>query len=107
MTTSETKNSIPILLSIIILSFTTSTAFAQRPPAYIFGYNLGFHATTSSQCNKYSETDNKTGAFLSNPDFVHCIAGFDDAQSNIAHTSVPYKILVNEPALPLVRVGDL
>ena len=76
------KNSIPLLLSIIILSFTTNTAFAQ-PPAYLFGYNLAFHATTTSQCNIYSETDNKTGAFLSTPDFVHCITGFNNAQSNI------------------------
>ena len=77
------KHSIPLLLSIIILSFTTSTAFAQRQPAYMFGYNLGFHATTSSECNIYSEIDNKTGAFLSTPDFDHCIAGFINAQSNV------------------------
>jgi hypothetical protein len=80
-----------LLLSIIILSFTTSTAFAQRQPAYMFGYNLGFHATTSSQCNIYSETDNKTGGFLSTPDFDHCIAGFINAQSNIVKTSPVYK----------------
>ena len=83
------KNSIPLLLSIIILSFTTNTAFAQ-PPAYLFGYNLAFHAATTSQCNIYSETDNKTGAFLSTPDFVHCITGFNNAQSNIGQ-SLPYK----------------
>jgi hypothetical protein len=68
----------------------TSTAFAQRAPAYMFGYDLGFHAT-SSQCNIYSETDNKTGAFLSTPDFDHCIAGFNNAQSNIVKTSPVYK----------------
>jgi hypothetical protein len=84
------KNSIPLLLSIIILSFTTNTAFAQ-PPAYLFGYNLAFHATTTSQCNIYSETDNKTGAFLNTPDFVHCITGFNNAQSNIGQTSLPYR----------------
>lgn len=84
------KNSIPLLLSIIILSFTTNTAFAQ-PPAYLFGYNLAFHATTTSQCNIYSETDNKTGASLSTPDFVHCITGFNNALSNIGHTSLPYR----------------
>ncbi|HXX97428.1 MAG TPA: hypothetical protein VEL11_09980 [Candidatus Bathyarchaeia archaeon] len=28
---------------------------------------------------------------LINPDFVHCIAGFDNAQSNIAQTSPAYK----------------
>src|SRR5215469_14148559 len=86
----EMKNSIPLLLSIIILSFTTNTAFAQ-PPAYLFGYNLAFHANTTSQCNIYSETDNKTGAFLSTPDFVHCITGFNNAQPNIGQTSLPYK----------------
>ena len=85
------KNSIPLLLSIIILSFTTNTAFAQRPPAYMFGYNLAFHATTTSQCNIYSKTDNETGASLSTPDFVHCITGFNNAQSNIAQTSPAYK----------------
>jgi len=85
------KNSIPLLLSIIILSFTPNTAVAQRPPAYIFGYNLAFHATTTSQCNIYSKTDNETGASLSTPDFVHCIAGFNNARSNIAQTSLPYK----------------
>jgi len=83
------KNSILLLLSIIILSFTTNTAFAQ-PPAYLFGYNLAFHANTTSQCNIYSETDNKTGAFLSTPDFVHCITGFNNAQPNIGQTSLPY-----------------
>jgi hypothetical protein len=83
------KNRIPLLLSIIILSFTTSTAFAQRPPAYMFGYNLGFHATTSSQCNIYSETDNKT--FLNTPAFDHCVAGFINAQSNLVKTSPIYK----------------
>ncbi len=85
------KNTIPLLLSIIILSFTTNIAFAQRPPAYMFGYNLAFHATTTSQCNIYSKTDNETGASLSTPDFVHCIAGFNNAQSNIAQTSPAYK----------------
>ena len=85
------NNSIPLLLSIIILSFTTSIVSAQRQPAYMFGYNLGFHATTSSQCNIYSETDNKTGGFLSTPDFDHCIAGFINAQSNIVKTSPVYK----------------
>ena len=40
----------------------------------MFGYNLGFHATTTSQCNIYSKTDNETGASLSTPDSVHCIA---------------------------------
>ena len=85
------NNSIPLLLSIIILSFTTSIVSAQRQPAYMFGYNLGFHATTSSQCNIYSETDNKTRAFLSTPDFVHCITGFSNAQSNIAQPSLAYK----------------
>jgi hypothetical protein len=77
------KNSIPLLLPIIILGFTTGTALAQRPPPYMFGYNLGFHATTSSQCNIYSEINNKTGAFLNTPDFDHCIAGFINAQSNV------------------------
>ncbi|MGA8083653.1 MAG: hypothetical protein WB988_17505 [Candidatus Nitrosopolaris sp.] len=28
---------------------------------------------------------------LSTPDFVHCIAGFNNAQSNIAQTSSAYK----------------
>jgi hypothetical protein len=85
------KDSIPLLLSIIILSFTTNTAFAQRLPAYIFGYNLAFHATTTSQCNIYSKTDNETGASLTTPDFVHCLDGFNNAQSNIAQTSLEYK----------------
>ena len=46
----STKNirNIPLLLSIVILSFTTNSAFAQRPLAYLFGYNLAFHATTTS-----------------------------------------------------------
>jgi hypothetical protein len=57
----------------------------------MFGYNLRFHATASSQCNIYSETDNKTGAFLSTPAFDHCVAGFINAQSNIVKTSPIYK----------------
>jgi hypothetical protein len=85
------KNSIPLLLSIIILSFTTNTAFAQRPPAYMFGYNLALNATTTSQCNIFAKTETGTGISLSTPDFDLCIAGFNNAQSNIAQTSPAYK----------------
>jgi hypothetical protein len=87
----EMKNSIPLLLSIIILSFTTNTAFAQRPPAYMFGYNLALNATTTSQCNIFAKTETGTGISLSTPDFDLCIAGFNNAQSNIAQTSPAYK----------------
>jgi hypothetical protein len=85
------KNSIPLLLSVIILSFTTNSAIAQHPPAYMFGYNLALNATTSSECNIFAKTESGTGISLSTPDFDHCIAGFNNAQSNIAQSSPAYK----------------
>ena len=85
------KNSIPLLLSIIILSFTTNAALAQRPPAYMFGYNLALNATTTSQCNIFAKTVSGTGVSLSTPDFDLCIAGFNNAQANTAQASTAYK----------------
>ncbi|MFY9798584.1 MAG: hypothetical protein WB988_25220 [Candidatus Nitrosopolaris sp.] len=85
------KNSIPLLLSIIILSFTTNSAFAQRPPAYMFGYNLALNVTTTSQCNIFAKTESGTGVSLSTPDFDLCIAGFNNAQANTAQASTAYK----------------
>jgi ribosomal protein L18 len=85
------RNSIPLLLSIIILSFATNAALAQRPPAYMFGYSLALNSTTTSQCNIFAKTVSGTGVSLSTSDFDLCIAGFNNAQANTTHASTAYK----------------